>query len=151
MRFILLHLGQTGHKLFFRLTLGVDIGWDKSSRINTSFSSHWFAHTTSDSSHPEVLPPAWPLSVTCGRRSFIYLRVALIRFSNWRQWRCAVREQGVGGLNSDWWRLSNHNRFLASETLGCVKGTNNSVKMREALSFGAKSLCEVINSSCVEK
>lgn len=91
MRFILLHLGQIGHSLFFRQTLRVDIGRDKSSRINTSFSSHWFAHTTSPSSHPEVLPPCWPPSVTCGRRSFIYLHIVPIHFTDRRHWHCTVR------------------------------------------------------------
>lgn len=90
MRFILVLSGQTGHRLFFRLLLYVDIGGDKSSRINTSFSSYWFARTTSPSSHPEVLPPGWPLSVTCGPRSFIYLHIAPIYFTKWRQQHCTV-------------------------------------------------------------
>lgn len=90
MRFILVLSGQTGHRLFFRLLLRVDIGGDKSSWINTSLSSHWFARTTSPSSHPEVLPPRWPLSVTCGSRSFIYLHIVPIHFTNWRRWHCTM-------------------------------------------------------------
>lgn len=106
MRFIPLLSGQTGHSLFFRLTLLVDIGGDKSSRINTSFSSHWFAHTTSPSSHPEVLPPRWPLSVTCGCCSFIYLHIVPIHFTGWRQWHCTVRglmmSWGGEGIDRQW-------------------------------------------------
>lgn len=89
MRFIPLLSGQTGHGLFFRRTGGVDFGWDKSSRIDTSAPSHWFAHTPANSSHPEVLPSRWPLSVTCGRRSIIYQHTAAIHFTRWRKWHWA--------------------------------------------------------------
>lgn len=104
---------------------------DKSSRINTSFSSHWFAHTTSPSSHPEVLPPRWPLSVTCGRRSFIYLHIVPIHFTDWRQWHCTVSaalrclmmscfKEG-DELNSDRWRLIDFVYFVCTVQLIFVK------------------------------
>ena len=82
MRFILVLRGQTGLSLFFRLALLVDIGGDKSSWIDTSFSSHWFAHTTSPSSHLEVLPPRWPLYVAPERCSFISRRIEPIHFAD---------------------------------------------------------------------
>lgn len=65
---------------------------DKSSTINSSFSSHWFAQTTSPSSHPEVLPPRWPFSVTCGPYSFIYLHIDPIHFTHRRRWHCTETE-----------------------------------------------------------
>lgn len=93
MRFIRLLSGQTGRSLFFRLTLGVDIGWDKSSWIDTGFSSYWFAHATPYSSRPEVLPPRWPLSVTRGPCSFIHLHMVPIHFQQAETGTLREREQ----------------------------------------------------------
>lgn len=81
MRFIPLLSGQTGRRLFSRRTCGVDFGWDKSCRIDTNASSYWSARTAAYSSHPEVLPSRWPLSVTRGRHSIIYQHIAPIYFT----------------------------------------------------------------------
>lgn len=89
MRFIPLLSGQTGRRLFYRRTCGVDFGWDKSCRIDTNASSYWSARTAAYSSHPEVLPSCWPLSVTRGRRSIIYQHIAPIYFTEWRKSHCA--------------------------------------------------------------
>lgn len=77
MRFIPLLSGQTGRRLFYRRTCGVDFGWDTSCRIDTNASSYWSARTAAHSSHPEVLPSCWPLSVTRGRRSIIHQRLSI--------------------------------------------------------------------------
>lgn len=91
MRFIPLLSGQTGHSLFFRWTRSVDFGWDKSSRIDANALSYWFAHTAAYSSHPEVLPSRWPLSVTCGRHSIISQHIVPIHFTKRRKSHCAER------------------------------------------------------------
>lgn len=88
MRFIPLLSGQTGRRLFYRRTCGVDFGWDKSCRIDTNASSYWSARTAAYSSHPEVLPSCWPLSVTRGRRSIIHQHTP-IYFTEWRKSHCA--------------------------------------------------------------
>ena len=105
MRFILVLRGQTGLSLFFRLALLVDIGGDKSSWIDTSFSSHWFAHTTSPSSHLEVLPTRWPLYVAPERCSFISLRIEPIHFADGDivEWKTLVEVSWCPVLQYIWY------------------------------------------------